>query len=197
MICDSTRGRPGGPADTGTPLPEGHVVTSVPAYALWTGQTAPALRPRRRLRRRVPLRPPTGRRAAGTRPRPDRLSRSASKTLSQALRLGWMVLPDALIDPVLAAGGGEQYYVDAISQLTMADFINTGHYDRHIRRMRMRYRRRRDALVDALADFDVEIIGLSAGVNMVLMLPDGTETRRFGGRARRNSNLGLSRLRHR
>jgi GntR family transcriptional regulator/MocR family aminotransferase len=100
---------------------------------------------------------------------------STSKSLSQTLRLGWMVVPDALMDSVLAAAGGQQFYVDAISQLTMADFITTGQYDRHIRRMRARYRRRRDALVDALADFDVRISGLSAGVNMLLTLPDGTE----------------------
>ena len=100
---------------------------------------------------------------------------STSKSLSQTLRLGWMVVPDSLMDAVLAAAGGQQFYVDAVSQLTMADFITSGQYDRHIRRMRIRYRRRRDALVEALADFDVGISGLSAGVNMLLTLPDGTE----------------------
>jgi GntR family transcriptional regulator/MocR family aminotransferase len=108
---------------------------------------------------------------------PDRVvyMGSASKSLSQALRLGWIVLPDNLIDAVLKAGGGHQYYVDALSQLTMADFISSGGYDKHIRRMRMRYRKRRDTLVDALAGFDVGISGLSAGVNLVLTLPGDTE----------------------
>ena len=55
-----------------------------------------------------------------------------------------MVLPDNLIDAVMDAAGGQQFYVDAVAQLTMADFIGTGNYDKHIRRMRMRYRRRRD-----------------------------------------------------
>ncbi len=100
---------------------------------------------------------------------------SASKSMSQALRLGWMVLPDKLIDAVIEAAGGQQYYVDSLSQLTMADFVSSGNYDKHIRRMRMRYRRRRDTLVDALAKFDVGISGLSAGVNLVLTLPDDTE----------------------
>ena len=78
---------------------------------------------------------------------PDRVAYlgSASKSLSQALRLGWMVVPDSLMDAVTDAAGGQQFYVDAVSQLTMADFIGTGGYDKHIRRMRMRYRRRRDA----------------------------------------------------
>lgn len=108
---------------------------------------------------------------------PDRVvyMGSASKSLSQALRLGWMVVPDNLIDAVMAAGGGQQFYVDSLSQLTMADFITSGSYDKHIRRMRMRYRKRRDTLVDALAGFEVGISGLSAGVNLVLTLPDDTE----------------------
>ena len=108
---------------------------------------------------------------------PDRVvyMGSASKSLSQALRLGWMVVPDSLIDAVMDAAGGQQFYVDALTQLTMADFIGRGSYDKHIRRMRMRYRKRRDTLVEALSGFDVGISGLSAGVNLVLTLPDDTE----------------------
>jgi GntR family transcriptional regulator/MocR family aminotransferase len=108
-----------------------------------------------------------------------------------------MVVPDSLMDSVLAAAGGQQFYVDAVSQLTMADFISSGQYDRHIRRMRIRYRRRRDALVDALAGFDVGISGLSAGVNMLLTLPDDTEHEvlRRAGEAGIALN-GLSMMRH-
>ncbi|PJK21466.1 PLP-dependent aminotransferase family protein [Mycolicibacterium goodii] len=108
---------------------------------------------------------------------PDRVAYlgSASKSMAQTLRVGWMVLPQTLIEPVIAAAGGQQYHVDAITALTLADFIATGGYDRHIRRMRNRYRRRRDYLVSALADFDVGIRGLAAGVNMLLTLPDGAE----------------------
>jgi GntR family transcriptional regulator / MocR family aminotransferase len=130
---------------------------------------------------------------------PDRIAYlgSTSKSLTQALRLGWMVLPDALIDPVVDAAGGQQFYVDAVSQLTMAEFIASGSYDRHIRRMRTRYRRRRDALVDALSGFDVDIGGLSAGVNMLITLPGGAEPevlRRAGDAG--IALAGLSMLRH-
>lgn len=108
---------------------------------------------------------------------PDRVAYlgSASKSLSPVLRLGWMVLPAALIDRAVAALGGQQYYVNALTQLTMADFIANGSYDKHIRRMRVRYRRRRDALVRALEPFDVGIRGLSAGLHLQLTLPEGTE----------------------
>ncbi|MCW2516361.1 MAG: GntR family transcriptional regulator [Mycobacterium sp.] len=122
---------------------------------------------------------------------------SASKSLSPALRLGWMVLPDHLVDRVLAAAGGQQFYVNAIAQVTMADFIAKGSYDKHIRRMRLSYRHRRDRLVEALRPFDVGISGLSAGLHLLLTLPDGTEAevlRRAGEAGIALS--GLSLLRH-
>lgn len=100
---------------------------------------------------------------------------SASKSLSPVLRLGWMVLPAALVDRVVAALGGQQFYVNAVAQLTMADFIAHGGYDKHIRRMRSRYRRRRDLLTEALKPFDIGIRGLSAGLHLELTLPEGTE----------------------
>jgi GntR family transcriptional regulator/MocR family aminotransferase len=122
---------------------------------------------------------------------------SASKSLSPALRLGWMALPDHLVDRVLAASGGQQFYVNVIAQLTMADFIAKGSYDKHIRRMRLSYRHRRDRLVEALRPFDVGISGLSAGLHLLLTLPDGTEPeviRRAGEAGIALS--GLSLLRH-
>lgn len=100
---------------------------------------------------------------------------SASKSLSPVLRVGWMVLPADLVDAVIEASGGEQFYVNGIAQLTMAEFVTSGCYDKHIRRMRIRYRRRRDILVDALGGFDLVIGGLNAGLNMLLTLPDGAE----------------------
>jgi GntR family transcriptional regulator / MocR family aminotransferase len=122
---------------------------------------------------------------------------SVSKSLSPALRLGWMALPDDLIDPVIAAIGGQQFYVSAIDQLTMADFIACGQYDKHIRRMRNSYRRRRDTLVERLRPFDVRISGMSAGLHLLLLLPDGTEhelMRRAGEAG--IALAGLCRLRH-
>ena len=130
---------------------------------------------------------------------PDRVAYlgSISKTLSPALRLGWMVLPDDLLDDVVAAAGGQQFYVNAIDQLTMADFIISGQYDRHIRRSRASYRRRREALVAALAGFDVGISGVPAGLHVLLTLPDGLEHTVLRRAAEAGVALaGLARLRH-
>jgi GntR family transcriptional regulator/MocR family aminotransferase len=122
---------------------------------------------------------------------------STSKSLSPVLRLGWMVLPGELIDDVITAAGGQQFYVNSIDQLTMADFLARGQYDRHIRRMRLRYRRRRDALVDALTGFKVGIRGLPAGLHLLLHLPDGNEHEVLRRAAEAGVALaGLSRLRH-
>jgi GntR family transcriptional regulator/MocR family aminotransferase len=122
---------------------------------------------------------------------------SASKSLSPVLRLGWMVLPADLIDRVVTALGGQQFYVSALLQLTMADFIAKGAYDKHIRRMRANYRRRRDVLAQALEPYDVGIRGLSAGLHLQLTLPEGCEAevmRRAGEAGIALSGLRL--LRH-
>jgi GntR family transcriptional regulator/MocR family aminotransferase len=100
---------------------------------------------------------------------------SVSKSLSPVMRLGWMALPTDLVDAVVAAEGGWQFYVDGIAQLTMAEFISSGSYDKHIRRMRIRYRRRRDQVVQALSSDDITVRGLNAGLNLTLTLPDGAE----------------------
>lgn len=102
---------------------------------------------------------------------------TASKSLAPALRVAWMVLPDRLVDPVLALKGTGEWQSGALDQLTLADFLASGAYDRHLRGMRLRYRRRRDQLVAALADRapHVRVSGIAAGLHAVLELPPGTE----------------------
>jgi GntR family transcriptional regulator / MocR family aminotransferase len=102
---------------------------------------------------------------------------SVSKTLSPAVRLGWMVLPERYVDDVLAAKGDREAWASVLDQLSLADFLLCGAYDRHVRRMRQRYRSRRDRLVAALAEHapHIEVTGVAAGLHAVLRLPPGTE----------------------
>ncbi|MEU8996743.1 PLP-dependent aminotransferase family protein [Streptomyces caniferus] len=101
---------------------------------------------------------------------------SVSKSLSPAVRLGWMVLPAGLVDAVLEAKGEREAWAGVTDQLTLAEFLTHGAYDRHIRRMRQRYRRRRDQLIDAVTTHapHLTVTGISAGLHAVLQLPDGT-----------------------
>lgn len=98
---------------------------------------------------------------------------SASKTLAPGLRLGWLVVPARLVEPlardkVLADGGSA-----ALEQLAFADFLERGEFDHHLRRMRPAYRRRRDALLEALASHapDLRPAGASAGLHVLVWLP--------------------------
>jgi GntR family transcriptional regulator/MocR family aminotransferase len=97
---------------------------------------------------------------------------TASKTLGPALRLAWMVLPPALVEPVVEAKRYADVHTESIGQLTLADLI-TGHgYDRHVRSCRLRYQRRRDRLAERLRSYDVH--GIAAGLHaLVTLSPSG------------------------
>jgi GntR family transcriptional regulator/MocR family aminotransferase len=106
---------------------------------------------------------------------PDRViyAGSASKTLAPALRLGWLVVPTALLDAVTREKTLSDLGTARIDQYALADFLTRGELDRHLRRMRVRYRARRDALVAALAEALPEAIvrGIAAGLHATVELP--------------------------
>ncbi|MFJ8462883.1 MocR-like pyridoxine biosynthesis transcription factor PdxR [Streptomyces swartbergensis] len=101
---------------------------------------------------------------------------TASKSLAPGLRLAWMVLPPGLAEETAAAKGGVDT-CGALDQLTLAEFLTSGAYDRHVRATRLRYRRRRDALVAAVAARapEARVTGIAAGLHVLLRLPSGTE----------------------
>jgi GntR family transcriptional regulator/MocR family aminotransferase len=74
-----------------------------------------------------------------------------SKVMFPALRLGFMVVPPALAQPLRDAAGALLLHGRAVEQRALAEFIEAGHFTRHLRRMRRVYAQRRDALHDALA----------------------------------------------
>jgi GntR family transcriptional regulator / MocR family aminotransferase len=117
---------------------------------------------------------------------------SASKTLAPGLRLGWFVMPGHLTEPMAAAKIAADRGSPALEQLAFADFVTRGEFDRHLRRMRPVYRRRRDALLAALASHLpwLEPAGVSAGLHLVTWLPPHMDEAEVVAAARR-AGMGL------
>jgi GntR family transcriptional regulator/MocR family aminotransferase len=108
---------------------------------------------------------------------PDRVvyGGSTSKTLAPAVRLGWLVLPQHLVEPIALRQRLRGATPSPLEQLALADLIERGELDRHLRRQRRRYRRQRSALLAALATElpEVTVHGAAAGLYVVLRLPEG------------------------
>lgn len=102
---------------------------------------------------------------------------TASKTLAPTLRLGWIVSPGELVWPLVEQVLYTVIAPPRLEQRAFADFLLRGELDRHLRRMRLRYRRRRDALVKELASQlpALEVRGLAAGLYVEAVLPAGVD----------------------
>jgi GntR family transcriptional regulator/MocR family aminotransferase len=108
---------------------------------------------------------------------------SASKRLVPGMRLGWVLLPSWLAWGLISAKAIEDGGSEVVGQLALCDFIERGELDRHVRRMRLRYQQRREALLHALARWLpqgqvragsgaglYELVGLPAGIDEAALL---------------------------
>ena len=103
---------------------------------------------------------------------------TASKSLAPGLRIGWLVLPDRLVEAVVRQKGETEETSGFVDQLAMAEFIASGSYDRHIRTMRAQYRRRREQLTAAVtrSSPDTTVTGLPAGLHVMLEIAGADES---------------------
>jgi GntR family transcriptional regulator/MocR family aminotransferase len=97
-----------------------------------------------------------------------------SKALSPQLRLGYLVLPPELVAVFRQAKRLTDRHAPVLEQRVLASLIESGTYERHVRRMRRENERRRAALLDAVARYlpkDAQVGGTAAGLHVVLWLP--------------------------
>ncbi|MCL6675213.1 MocR-like pyridoxine biosynthesis transcription factor PdxR [Streptomyces panaciradicis] len=117
---------------------------------------------------------------------------TVSKSLAPALRLGWLLCPPVLLEAVADHKRVADRGSPTLDQLALARLIESGRYDRHLRRMRTVYAARRATLVSVLAEHApaVRLSGLAAGFHAVAHLPDGAEEETVVTRAR-DRGVGL------
>ena len=94
-----------------------------------------------------------------------------SNVMFPGLRLGYLVLPPSLVEPFQRAKWLADRHTAHLEQAALADFIREGHMERHIRRMRRVYKRRREAFLDALARAfgdGATVVGDASGMHLVV-----------------------------
>jgi GntR family transcriptional regulator/MocR family aminotransferase len=102
---------------------------------------------------------------------------SASKRLAPGMRLGWMLPPSWMSWALITAKAIEDAGSEIGGQLALADFISRGELERHLRRMRRRYRQRRQHLLGALASElpDWHPMPAGGGLHLMVALPDSVD----------------------
>ncbi|HEX6496426.1 MAG TPA: PLP-dependent aminotransferase family protein [Acidobacteriaceae bacterium] len=99
-----------------------------------------------------------------------------SKVLFPALRLGYIVIPTDLVRHFVTARIAMDLGSPNLHQEVLADFMRSGDFERHIRRMRILYRERRSMLVDCIQKElagQMEIVGAQAGMHLAVTFPAG------------------------
>lgn len=103
----------------------------------------------------------------------------ASKTVSPALRLGWIAAPPGLIEPLEREKCFDDMGSSLLEQLAFARFVDRGDFSRHLRRVRPAYRARRDATIAALDALlpEARWQGAAAGLHLHVALPADVDER--------------------
>jgi len=97
---------------------------------------------------------------------------SVSKTLAPSLRIGWLIAPPDWVLPLMRRRSVTDLAGPTIDQLAFAHLMESGFYDRHVRRMRRLYLRRRQRLVAALTEVPwLAVRGAPSGLHVLAEVP--------------------------
>src|SRR5262249_28821796 len=101
---------------------------------------------------------------------------TVSKLLAPALRVGWALVPPRFRADLVAAKRNADLGNPVLAQLVLADLMDSGELERHLRLVRTRHRRRRDAMIDALRTHlpGAVVHGAAAGLHLTVTL-DGVD----------------------
>ena len=109
-----------------------------------------------------------------------------SKVLFPALRMGYLVLPKDLVPAFRVVRDAVDIFPPVLYQRVLADFIRSGGFARHIRKMRALYAVRRERMIEAIERYFrgvVEISGAAAGLHLVIRLPRSIDDKAAAARA--------------
>ena len=98
-----------------------------------------------------------------------------SKVMFPSLRIGYLVLPHPLVKPFLKVRRLINIHNPLLEQVALTDFINEGHFARHLRRMRSLYAERRAILLSALQKLPLDVESPEAGLHCIGWLPRGID----------------------
>jgi GntR family transcriptional regulator/MocR family aminotransferase len=109
-----------------------------------------------------------------------------SKVMFPALRIGFVIAPPPLLPAIAAARQFAGTQQATLEQMVLADFINDGHFERHVRRMRSVYAERQQDLIDALRAECADLVDAAAagsGMHLVGWLAPGVDAADVSRRA--------------
>jgi GntR family transcriptional regulator/MocR family aminotransferase len=120
---------------------------------------------------------------------------SVSKTLAPGMRIGWLAVPTWLMADIAAELRADHRMGAVLEELAFTHLLAHNEFDRHLRRTRQRYRRRRNVFVTAIERHlpEAQVSGVAAGLHALVLLPHGVDEARAVAAARARG-IGLASL---